>query len=598
MSQLTMFKPSGSSLGGWRPPSELPEIAGKYDDVILDCETTGLDIWGKDKLAGIGVMAREDKRLWYLPFGHEGGGNLDEELVRRWARAELRDVHITNLNIKFDGHMMMKFGVDLEAQGCTFHELQHMAALTDEHRRSFKLDALSQDNLKRRKKELPKGALPHQLSSYDVGEYNEIDLELVDELIDFYNPLIQADDLERVLKLEDDLLFCVMAMERTGARLNVEKLRRWVDEIQLAYQDLILYIWRETYLRVNPDSPQDMRKLYDHLHLKYGLTEAGNPSFSKEALAANEHPLIQAAFQARQLASLNNKFLRKYLKAQRNGTLRYNLHQLRGDEYGTITGRFSASNVNVQQVMKPSKQPMVTWRWILRELFEPEPGCRWLSADASQIEFRLFAHYANSQRLVRAYNENPWVDFHQMVTEMIRRVKPGYQRVYAKNFNFMKIYGGGRDRACAMLGLPRAEIDPLIDAYDAEFPEAGRLLRLASRLAEKRRYVRTHLGRRRRYRELHDNRFYSALNAVIQGTAADVMKQKLIEVYRERKTLGIARLRFPVHDEICADVDSPERENQIKDFLNMQSFKFRVPIMWDVKLKDNWRCGWEPEEED
>lgn len=596
MKQLTMFQSKPTGQWGWRPPNELPEITGKYDDLIVDVETTGLDVWGNDVPVGIGVMARADKRRWYLPFGHEGGGNLDEELIRRWAKTELRDVHVTNLNVKFDAHMLYKWGVDLEAQGCELHELQHQAGLLDEHRFSFKLNALAKDGLNKEKIEIT-GKVPiHELPSYAVGEYNETDLALVDELIDLYEPQLKRDQLERVLELEDSLLFCVMSMERTGARLNVEKLRRWIDEIQLAYQEHILKIWRETYLRINPDSPQDMRKLYDYLDLHYGLTEAGNPSFSKEALAANEHPLVKMAFQARQLASMNNKFLRKYLKAQRNGILRYNLHQLRNDEYGTITGRFSSSNVNIQQVMKPDKQPPVTYPWILRELFIPEPDRLWFSADASQIEFRLFAHYAESTRLIKAYNENPWVDFHQMVTDMICTVVPEYKRVYAKNFNFMKIYGGGRDKAARMLGKTRDETDPLIDAYDDEFPEARRLLLKASRLAEQRRYVKTFLGRRRRYHLEHDNRYYSALNAIIQGTAADVMKQKLVEVYRERKTLGITALRFPVHDELDGDVDVADRRSQISNFLNEQSFKFRVPIMWDVELSEDWRCNWEPKE--
>lgn len=575
----------------WRPPNELPELAAD-DDLIVDMETTGLDVFGDDKPCGLGVRSRNRKKGWYLPFGHEGGGNLDEELVRRWAKIELRDKHVSNVNIKFDFQMLRKWGVDLEAQGCTLHEVQHMAALLDEHRRSFSLDNMAFSMIGKHKRELPKGTPVHQLPSYAVGEYNEGDLELADELVEFMEPKVKAEKLERVLKLEDDLLYCVAEMERNGAPVDEEKLHLWIKQTELAWQTLIMDIWRATYLRVNPDKPRDMEKLYHHLKLPYGITEKGNPSFTKEALTANQHPLVQKAFHARQIGDLRSNFLLKYSRAIKNGMLRYSLHQLRNDLYGTITGRFSASNINVQQVPKPSKQSSATLEWIIRELFIPTVGAYWLSADASQIEFRLFAHYSNSKRLIGAYVNNPWIDFHQFVTDIIRTVIPGYKRVFAKNFNFMKLYGGGAGRASAMLGVPVEEVEPLIEEYNNAFPEAGRLLNKASRLAERRGYVKTHLGRRRRYRQ--GDRFYSALNAVIQGTAADVMKVKLIELYRERKRLELV-MRFPVHDEIDGDLYNPEKIKEVREVLNAQSLPFAVPILWEVELSKNWRCGWVPD---
>ena len=127
----------------WSPP-EPPSLDG-IDRIELDCETNGLRWWDGDLPIGIGI-GTPDGIYRYLPWGH-AGGNLSEETVKRWAQRELRNKQIFNLNIKFDNHHLYRWGVDLEAQGCTISDVGHRAALLDDHRRHFDLEALSQDLL-------------------------------------------------------------------------------------------------------------------------------------------------------------------------------------------------------------------------------------------------------------------------------------------------------------------------------------------------------------------------------------------------------------------------------------------------------------------
>jgi DNA polymerase-1 len=302
-------------------------------------------------------------------------------------------------------------------------------------------------------------------------------------------------------------------------------------------------------------------------------------------------PNFQKLRMARALDSIHSKYLLKYLKAQRNGILPYKLHQLKSDDYGTISGRFSSSSVNIQQVYAKGRQlkKMPDMKdFIIKELFiAGDPDWEWLSADAMQIEFRLFAHYANSKRLNEAYANNPWIDFHDHVMAMLQRLVD-IDRDDTKNVNFGKLFAMGRDKMRRQLDTELEIANELFDAYDQEFPEAKDLLNLSMKLARNRGYVKTLLGRRARFPT--QDRLHSALNRVIQGTAADIMKLKLLEVYRNRKLLNFVMF-FTVHDEVDGRV--PKGGNyreRMKELLNTQieELKLRVPIMWDVKTGDNW----------
>lgn len=581
----------------WKPPQSLPELS-QYPDLGFDTETDGIDII-KSRPVGLSICT-PDKKRYYLPWGHRGGGNLDPALIKRWAQRELRGKTLYGVNCKFDNHMMLNWGVDLEAQGNRMGDMAYRAALINENRFSgFNLDSLAKEFLEPGEFKVYQTTIESNkiaiASAGEIAPRAEQDAFLAYRLHEATKPLLDKEELWKVTDLEDNLIYAVAYMERNGAKIDMEKLHSWRKEVKEIYGQMVLDIYHEVKFRVNPNSGKDMQKLFDHLKLSYPRTENDEPSFEAKFLKTVKHPLVQAAFRARRLHSLNSKYLDKYAKAIGPGDiLRYNLHQLRGDEYGTISGRFACANVNIQQVMKVSRQiKNLGNEFIIRELFIPEKDHLYLKSDAAQIEFRLFAHYANSAKLNEAYRQNPKIDFHNLVRDMIIKVNANFNRDRAKGINFGKLYGMGKDKLRRELELDsndeeRALADELGATYDREFPEAKRLLNSASKLADTRGYVKTYLGRRARFQA--KERLHSALNRVIQGTAADVMKQKILELYRERKTLEFT-MRMTVHDEVDGDVPSMDAAKKVEECLNSQSFPFRVPILWDVEAGNNWRMG-------
>ncbi|KKN13156.1 hypothetical protein LCGC14_1009250 [marine sediment metagenome] len=569
------------SQGTWKPPESLPEL-GRYKRIYLDSETTGLDFFGSDRPVGIAIALEETKEKYYLPWGHLGGGNLDEGLVKRWAKTELRDKHIVSANAKFENHMLLKWGIDLEAQGCQLHEIQHPAALLDEKRRKYNINDLALHYLGDQKAELPQDVRIHEMSAGEVGPYAEQDADLVRRLDQAFRKPIKDQGLQDVLDLEDSLLFAVCEMERNGALIDVERLQAWKVDTQRRYEETVMEVYRRTGLRVNPNAPDDLKKLLKHLNISFRYTEKGSASFTAEFLAGLKHPVIDLVLYARKLADVRSKYIIKYLKyLNGKNILRYQLHQLRTNQYGTVTGRFSSANINIQQVLKPKNNLKYLPEFMIRELFLPEPGTIFVTADANQIEFRIFVHYSRATRLIQAYNENPNTDFHVEVANLCE-----IERDPAKTINFGKVYGMGRDKFARELGITRREADPIVDRYDEMFPEARRLLNQAMAVAERRGYVRTHLGRRRRY--TREEKTHSALNAVIQGTAAEIMKKKILEIYRNRKLLGF-KMRWTVHDELDGDLENIGKKHLLKELLNQQAYRFRVPITWDVSTGKNWR---------
>ena len=583
--------------------------------LFMDTEHKGL---GRTAQAcGVSLVDEMDG-AWYWPFAHAEGSQLQANNVRNFLKDNLRDRDIVFRFAKNDLEVLRRWGLDLEALGVRPHEVQHMDALLDDRiyingkRRSFHLDDMMQNRLGRGKVKLPfKPETIWQQPPELVAAYAREDARGVRDLYFSFLPDIQKQDLQQVLELEDSLIYATLAMERTGCLIDVEKLERWVLEVKEAYVARVMEIYRRTGLRVNPNSA-DMAKLFRHEGVRHSgfSTSEGAESFSDEALEtwAGEwqgvgkerrfvvtNSTIQLAREARQLDSLRTKYLSKYLNGHLGGVLYYQLHQLASDDGGTITGRYASSGIqvdgqdkgcNIQQVKKPDKQEPVTKPWIIRDLFIPPRGRYFLDSDASQIEFRLMVHYTRSERLIKAYRENPNHDFHQLVTDEI--LHNCMSRTLAKNFNFMKVYGGGVGKIMKMTGLDEVEANKMDLEYKRMFPEAGRLLDEATQTAEQRSWVKTFLGRRRRYYK--GDRFYSALNSVLQGTAADLMKLALRFLYKERAALGLT-LRATVHDEIIGDVDTPTSANLVHEALMIQQLPLRVPITWNTELGESWyRC--------
>jgi DNA polymerase I-like protein with 3'-5' exonuclease and polymerase domains len=585
-------------------PAEPPLVASAgIKRIALDTETTGLRWWA-DRVVGIGV-AFDDGRSRYLPFGHSAG-NLDEEKIKDWARRELRGVHIDFFNGPFDLNSMYYWGVDLEAQGCTVSDVGLWAALLDDHRTHYNLDSIAKDALGIGKVEGIDTTRMADYAAWEVEEYGCRDPLLVNGLREKFWPMLDQQELQVVRQLEDDCVYATAEMERLGAPLDEEKLDRWEKQSERDYVQSLWDIRKETGLTINPGSREDLKKLFEKYSIPLPTNtmpgpDQGKVTFGKGYLEKINHPVIRLVRRARRLASLRSKYLIPYQEdLRRNGVLRYALHQLRtgGDseafgESGTISGRYSSSaystgdGANIQQVAGKKYSHSVQeehWIYNVRELFVPASGL-WLSGDAEQIEYRLFSHYAQPPKVMEAYAKDPWTNYHKITQAMIEKYRPITYEL-TKDCNFAAVYGAGTEKFAFMLGMSEDEVKPLYNAYHNAVPEARRLLKYAMRMAEQRGYVRTILGRRARF--LDTVMLHASLNRVIQGSAADEMKKKVVELRKERKRTNFT-LRFVVHDEANGDVPDEESAKAVQEVLNRQLLQTRVPLLWKVGTGANWQ---------
>lgn len=619
---------------GWRP-EPLPTLNGETR-IILNCESTGLKWWDGDVPIGWAWLLPASGRMGYAPIRHHVGFNYNINEVRAWLHS-LRGCHIENQNIKFDLHMARVDGVDFTELDCTFGDPAHYAALLDDHRFRFNLDQLSLDILGWDVSKDDIGKIPPSIQH--EGEFKFLHPSLVEpyalrnvvqayRLIEHFTPDIIAEDLGRVLQLEQEIIPVVVEMEKNGVYLDMDLLEDWRVSTGNDLDRLMWEVYQESGVRLSsPDSPKDLEVLFKALKLPITRTETGRPSFTADVMKEIQHPTVRKLEKAGHLADLKSKYVDNFAtQARSDGWMRFNLHQLRvgrseDDKKGTVSGRFSMAGdryggFNPQQCVAVEKQLERGWcpDYVVRKLFIPKNG-KWLSADAHQIEYRIFAHLAKSAKVLAAYALDPLTDYHAVVMKLLHQLNATLNRKLVKNINFAKIYGAGLLKFTMMMGLispkqyfemldmfGRPTVNDLLyrspyadkfrealeiqNQYDEMFPEVKPMLRLAAQTAEHRGFVKTLLGRRARLTD----RFHSALNRVIQGTAADINKRVLIEVYKLRRELGLT-LRLTVHDEVNTDIQDPGMLPRVQEILNTQYTELRVPILWDAKVGDNWAAA-------
>lgn len=609
----------------WSPLS--PPILNGIHEIELDFETTGTEWWNGDR--PIGVAIGWSGQTQYLSWGHATDHpRHDEAAIKRWFHEQLRGKRITNANTKFENHFAREWGFDFEAHGCILSDVQHHAALLDDHRRKFSQEVLCEEFLPgERKVTVVNGELldATRMASYPPGFVAvraEADVRQVRLLKELFIPRLYAEGLMQVLALEDECTYATCEMEANAAVIDEAKLRRWAKEARRDLEKAIMGVHALTGLRFSPDKPDDWKRLFRARNVETAeVTAMGKPSFTGAAVdavikASNDEAVILARRAAR-LADLLSKYLDKYIIAIDGGRLRFSLHQLRSDEGGTITGRFSASAVSVSKRVKKGFNPqqvLATEKqladygpdFIIRELFiAADSREQVISADSAQQEYRLMAHYANNPKIIQAYRDDPWLSFHKLVHGMILPYKPDLSYKSLKNLNFMSIYGGGIVKLANMMGfITQRQADELNqmnyaervadqrlaqalqvkNVYDRMLPEVEPLAKRTSGLAETRGWVKTFMGRRMRFPD--KQRLHKALNGIIQGGAGDIMKIKMIEVHKAAGSLGFTP-RLTIHDQILGD-GTATAAVELTDLLNRQSYDLRVPILWEVKARDNW----------
>lgn len=585
------------------------------DVVIYDVETNGLD-WTVDRIVGFVVTVERDGRpiTKYFPTRHETGNLYDHAQVCAWVRSwsDLK-IRIVGHNLKFDLHMSANEGIRFP--NADFEDTGVNACLLDEHQMSYSLDDVSKragvqtnkdtsvyDHIVAMTgcKERGKYTMAHfwRLPGNDprTMSYACADGDTTYYLWKYQQDKLDWEDLRRVWALECRVIRTLFSMERRGVPVdphNLDRLDVWIaDQIQKA-----------SALMPSPDfnvrSTPQMKAYFDKLGLTdYPLTEKGNASFKEDWLSKSDFG--RAVVSMRKLTNLVNSFIQGSVKDKMfMGRIHANFNQMFDGDAGTITGRLSCTNPNMQQVPKRDKLLAP----IFRRIFVPEPGTIWSQNDYSQQEYRVFATYTGAASLIEKYSQG--IDMHQYVAD-----KLGVPRdPDAKRLNLGMLYWMGVDKLADALDVSRERAKELREWYYEQIPEVKRFLYQAQEKAKRAHRVKTVLGRQARFPQ--DEYTYRAASRVIQGTCADLTKLKMVEVneFLERETGGQCGVVLQIHDELdwfYPEGDEGERINleakRIMEDVSLTSFipsikGVEVPMKVDSHSAKDWGAASFPKQD-
>tara|TARA_R100000030_G_scaffold68786_1_gene52629 strand:- start:1091 stop:2950 length:1860 start_codon:yes stop_codon:yes gene_type:complete len=613
MQQSPMFAPESD----WSIPEIFPKFADN-ERIAVDLETydphllTSGPGWATNRghIVGVGVATKDWKG--YFPIRHEGGGNLDEAVVLRWVKNTLSSTkrEVIFHNALYDVGWLRREGVDVKGK---ILDTMFAAPIVDENRYSYSLDSLGHLYCGEKKDESllqdaalawginPKSEM-YKLNSKYVGPYGEQDAALTLKLYEKLRLEIQEQNLEQIYDLECSLIPLLIEMRWRGVRVDEEKADQISKDLSLKEQKLLVEIKRKYGEDVNLWANASLQKVFDKNNLPYPRTEKGMASFQRQWLESHEHELPKMIVQARKLNKARTTFIEKMISEHAvEGRIHAEAHPLRNDAGGTVSGRFSYSNPNLQQV--PARDPEIGN--LIRSIFVPEEGCQWGVFDYSQQEPRLTVHYANLMNLigardaVNAYTDKN-ADFHQIVADMAK-----IPRKQAKNINLGLSYGMGKSKLVRELGLDDAEAEVLLGQYHEKVPFIKGLQDQCARVAMDRGYIRTLAGRRCHF-DLWEHKYdksvplpleearekygdvlkrsytYKALNRLIQGSAADMTKLAMLGLWEE----GIVP-HVQVHDEVDISIQDDEQAAKVSRIME-NCVELAVPLVVDTELGPNW----------
>jgi len=627
----------------WICPEHFPNLKG-YSHVAIDLETKDPELKkkGSGAVRGIGnivgIAVAVDGWSGYYPIAHEGGGNLDQDKVMSWIK-EICAAPNTKIfhNAMYDVCWLRAAGVKINGP---IIDTMVMASLIDENRLWYTLNSVAFDYLGETKREAelnaaaqswgidPKSEM-YKLPAMYVGNYAEKDAQLTLKLFKVLNKEIENQKLKEIFKLESELFPCLVDMKFKGVRVDIEKAQKLKQQLTIQEKDLLMKVKQETGIDTQIWAARSIASVFEKLGLSYEKTEKSNaPSFTKNFLQEHQHPVVKMIAKAREINKAHTTFIDTIINYEHNGRIHADINPIRSDAGGTVTGRFSYSNPNLQQIPARNKElgPMI------RSLFIPEQGHKWGCFDYSQQEPRLVVHYAAKTepicfdesvvKIVEKFKENT-VDFHQTVADMAK-----ISRSQAKTINLGLFYGMGKAKLQAELGLAtKGEAESLFNQYHDNVPFVKELMNYTSRLADEDGSITTLLGRRCRFDKWEIDEFkagvmkpsynkkeeaetqfkkqwlekypeadetkivprvkraytYKALNKLIQGSAADMTKKAMLDLYKE----GIIP-HIQIHDELDISVKDDNQAKKIINIMENAVADIAIPNKVDYESGSNW----------
>ena len=632
------------------------------DTVAVDLETydPNLKKLGSGAIRGdgfvCGIAIATDKQTVYFPIAHDKTDNLDpKDTWNQLNKLIFQNEKITKVfhNAIYDV-CWIRAATGQMPKGRLI-DTMIAASILDETRMRYSLDSVSKDYLgdTKYKYDLQEKALVegikdpmsnmHKLSYKIVKEYAEQDVNLtirlwrifdkkLDEILYINTDTNENKTCRNIFELETKLFPCLVDIKFKGVKIDAQKARKFSIFLEKRRDNLINLIEKRTGVRVEIWAAASIKKLLDQQKITdYKKTpKSGMPQLPKDYLQTHKNRFLRMIAKARECDKANGAFVEGLLNFVHNGRIHADINQIRSDDGGTVTGRFSMSNPNLQQI--PARGFIGKK---IRELFIPEEGCKWGSFDYSQQEPRIVVHYAlkldlpGTDKLQEEFNKDD-ADFHQIVADMAN-----IPRTMAKTINLGLFYGMGKLKLEKELNLSKQEAKSLFDKYHRTVPFVKKLSEDLITFAEEHKLLYT-LGDRfcrfnkwetrnrkwnneimrfdpvpiltreealihfkaeilDKYEAEHRDEYiknfeqhykpaftYKALNRLIQGSAADMTKKAMVNLYEK----GILP-QIQIHDELCLSVkDDKEKEIVIETMKNAIPLEIKNKV--NCKIGNNW----------
>lgn len=638
---------------GWRPPETFPNLD---QAVILSIDTETYDPeletsgpgWarGVGEVVGFSVGAQaKDGEIgqWYFPIRHRDTpeDNLDPEQCLSWLQAQVGDTRPkVGANLIYDVGWLAQEGVFVKGP---LYDIQHAEALLHEAGR-VSLEVLAAKYLGEGK---ASNLLYKWIAEYYgiqendrcrkyiwnappslVGHYGEGDASLPLRIIAKQWPLLAQEGLLELFDMECRLIPLLVAMRFAGVTVDLARAEQYYETLGGQVDQLNEQLRQDVGFSVNVNSPDDLARAFDAHGIPYGRTAPssrnpeGQPSFTAGFLEACKHPIAQRVVDIRQREKIRGTFIKSYILDNHvNGMVYGSFNQLRGEGGGTRSGRFSSDSPNLQNI--PIRTEIGKE---IRRIFVPDPGHPWWRKyDYSQIEYRFLAHYAvgeGADNVRQQYNDNPDIDYHQMVHDLILNLTGiDLIRGHTKNMNFGLIYGLGEPSLAAQLGLQLAKAKELFDAYHKGAPFAKATMQATMKEAQTYGVITTILGRKSRfdkwepadwgvqgipldygpalskYGRIKRAKTHKALNRRLQGSAADLMKKAMLICWESGIFDATGVPRLTVHDEL--DFSDPggrdEAFREMQHVMETAIPGLRIPVRADYEIGLNWGDVKEPD---
>jgi len=586
-------------------PSKLEEVVKMAEEagkLGIDLETTSLDPYSA-RLVGISITV-DGEKAFYVPVGHSYLGaprQIPVEEVLRIMKPVLESEKVLKYgqNLKYDFMVLKKYGIHLSPIG---GDSMIASYLLNPDRRHHNLDELSVEYLGHKMISYSdvtgKGKGQISFDMVDVktaSRYSCEDVVVAFKIAHKLEKLIEEDGMLELYKnIEIPLIEVLAHMELSGVKIDEERIKEIDDYLSKRISEVREKIWELAGERFNPDSPVQLREIL-FKKLKLPGTKKGKTGYSTDSEVleklAQHHPICVYLLEYRGLSKLKSTYTFNLLKINPvTGRVHTSFNQT-----VTATGRLSSSEPNLQNIPVKGEEGKM-----IRSAFVPEKGNLFISADYSQIELRILAHLSGDEVLIRAFERGE--DIHKATACEIFGVKPEEvtpeMRRTAKTINFGIIYGISPHGLSTELGISHSEAKDLIERYFAKYTGVKKFIEAQLENARKEMVVRTIFGRKRHVPDINSAspgaRGFAervAINAPVQGSAADLIKLAMINIYKRIKSGEInMKMLIQVHDELLFEVKEDEVEKGVKivKYEMENAFPLRVPLKVDVGIGKNW----------